>query len=64
MKPNWRLLAIAVPAAAALAALVFMLVAYQSGSQLSMPDMVLAAELGAGLGGLLTFTWPIRLLMR
>ena len=64
MKPNWRLLAIAVPAVAALAALVLVLVAYQCGSQLSMPDVELAAELGAGLGGLLTFTWPVRLLMR
>ncbi len=64
MKPNWKLLGVAVPGTAALALLLLVLVAYQYGNQPSMSDSEGAAEIGAIIGGLLTFTWPIRLLMR
>jgi len=40
------------------------LIGYQYGNQPSAPDMQLAAELGAGIGAALTFTWPLRLLKR
>ena len=64
MKPVWSLLAITVPGGGALALLVLVLVAYQYGNQPSHQDMALAAELGAAIGGALTFTWPLRLLKR
>jgi hypothetical protein len=64
MKPNWRLLALTVPGAGALALLVLVLITYQDGNQPSMSDMERVAEIGAIIGGLLTFTWPVRLLMR
>jgi hypothetical protein len=64
MKLNWRLLALTVPGAGALALLVLVLIAYRDGNQPSMSDMERVAEIGAIIGGLLTFTWPVRLLMR
>lgn len=64
MKPSWSLLAIAVPVGAAGAILALALIAYQYGNQPSSSDMELAAELGAGIGAALTFTWPFRLLKR
>jgi hypothetical protein len=64
MKLNWLLLAIAVPGGGALALLALVLIAHQYGNQPSMPDLGLAAELGAAIGGALTFTWPFRLLKR
>jgi hypothetical protein len=64
MKPSWTLLAIAVPACGALALLALVAVTYGYGNQPSMPDMELAAELGAAIGGVLTFTWPFRSLLK
>ena len=64
MKSNWSLLAITVPGGGALAFLALVLVAYQYGHLPSIPDMQLAAELGAGIGGVLTFTRPFQSLKR
>lgn len=64
MKSNWTLLAITVPGGSALALLALVLLAYQYGNQPSTPDMQLAAELGAAIGGALTFTRPFQLLKR
>ena len=64
MKSNWTLLAITVPGGGALALLALVLIAYQYGNQPSTPDMQLAAELGAAIGGALTFTRPFQLLKR
>lgn len=64
MKSNWSLLAITVPVGGAVALLVLVLLAYQYGNQPSTTDMQLAAELGAAIGGALTFTRPLQLLKR
>ena len=48
----------------ATALLALVLIAYQYDNQPSIPDMTLAAELGAAIVGALTFTWPFRLLRR
>lgn len=63
VRARWVLLA-TVFAGSAAALLAFMLVAYRHGNQLSIPDMTFAGEIGAAIGALLTFTWPVRLLRR
>jgi hypothetical protein len=64
MKSNWSLLAITVPGGGVLALLALVLVTYQYGNLPSMSDMQLATELGAAIGGALTFTRPFQLLKR
>jgi len=64
LKPIWLLLAIAVPSGGTVALLALVLFGYQYGNQPSASDTELAAELGAGIGAALIFTWPFQLLKR
>ena len=64
MKTTLSLLLIGVPLGGAVTVLALVVASYRYGNQPSATDMELAAELGAAIGGALTFTWPFRLLKR
>jgi hypothetical protein len=53
MRRIWYLLAFAVPSGGAAAVLALVLICYHYSNQPSVPDMALAAGLGAALGGAL-----------
>jgi hypothetical protein len=64
LKLNWPLLVCAIVSGGALANVGLLFVTNIKGVWPTVADMQLAAELGAAIGGTLTFTAPFRLLKR